>query len=578
MELYDYLLPAPQEVRALEVEDLGIQTFGGMKIDHTLAKQEYILKIKSTKVDITAGSKTGEFYAKQTLNQLIKLYRDNDLNGSQKIPPLFIHDLPDIETRGYYYDVTRGKVPKLKTLKLLADRLAHYKVNQLQLYVEHTFAFEGFEEMWQDASPLTAKEITELDNYCRKKHIELVPSLSTFGHLYHLLRTEKYKHLCELPNTENVPFNWPDRMLHHTIDVSNPESIEVIKNMLDQYIPLFKSDKFNICGDETFDLGRGRNEELAQKVGKGRLYVDFLKKIISHVQSHDKKVQFWGDILLEHPEYIDEIPKDALVLNWDYAPEPDEERVRKISESGLKQYLCPGVWGWNSFVNDIQMGYDNISKMAKYSQKYKVEGFLNTDWGDFGNVNSLSTSIPGMIMGAAFSWNAVKIPDYQQTCKIISRLEYGDLSGELVEKMAEFCRYEGELYNVWVNLAHYDYQRIIGEKHMWHNGQLFEKSAEEMANEAKRVSKNIDGFLTLMENAKRINPDDVSEIEVAVRGYALMWKLLAKNIEGETLNKKTPDRELQLEKQVWIKNFSRVWRVRNKKSELNRIIDLIKRL
>ena len=32
--------------------------------------------------------------------------------------------------------------------------------------------------------PLTAQEIMELDDYCAARHIELVPSLSTFGHMY----------------------------------------------------------------------------------------------------------------------------------------------------------------------------------------------------------------------------------------------------------------------------------------------------------------------------------------------------------------------------------------------------------
>ena len=45
----------------------------------------------------------------------------------------------------------------------LIRALGQLRVNQLQLYVEHTFAFAGHEEAWQEASPLTPAEIRALD-------------------------------------------------------------------------------------------------------------------------------------------------------------------------------------------------------------------------------------------------------------------------------------------------------------------------------------------------------------------------------------------------------------------------------
>ena len=34
-------------------------------------------------------------------------------------------------------------------------RLAEWKINQVFLYTEHTFAYEGHETVWKDADPLT---------------------------------------------------------------------------------------------------------------------------------------------------------------------------------------------------------------------------------------------------------------------------------------------------------------------------------------------------------------------------------------------------------------------------------------
>ena len=57
-------------------------------------------------------------------------------------------------------------------------------MNQLQLYVEHTYLFRNISELWRDETPLTAEEILKLDAYCQERHIDLVPSLASFGHLY----------------------------------------------------------------------------------------------------------------------------------------------------------------------------------------------------------------------------------------------------------------------------------------------------------------------------------------------------------------------------------------------------------
>jgi hypothetical protein len=71
--------------------------------------------------------------------------------------------------------------------------------------------------------------------------------------------------------------------------------------MLEEFIPLFTSDKFNICCDETFDLGRGKSKELKEQLGTGKLYVDFLNSIIKVVKNYNKTVMFWGDIILSIP-------------------------------------------------------------------------------------------------------------------------------------------------------------------------------------------------------------------------------------------------------------------------------------
>jgi len=177
----------------------------------------------------------------------------------------------------------------VEPVEKLIDILAYYKLNSLQLYIEHAFDFNEYRCFLEPQGYLTAEEILELDDYCYENFIDFIPSLSTFGHLYRLLETKEYKHLCELDEFTPDPNLWLNRMLHHTIDASNPESFELISSLIDQYIPLFRSKYFNICCDETFDLCNGRNKGK----DKGALYLEFTTKLITHVSSRGKTVMMW---------------------------------------------------------------------------------------------------------------------------------------------------------------------------------------------------------------------------------------------------------------------------------------------
>ena len=131
--------------------------------------QGYKMTIEKSGVTINGDGLPGLFYGIQTLRQMVAEY-------GAELPCCTISDAPDFPVRGFYHDTTRGKVPKLETLFELADKMAYYKLNHLELYVEHTFAFAELSDVWAGSDPLTAEEILRLDDYCKKRHIDLVPS------------------------------------------------------------------------------------------------------------------------------------------------------------------------------------------------------------------------------------------------------------------------------------------------------------------------------------------------------------------------------------------------------------------
>lgn len=367
----------------------------------------------------------------QTMRQLISQY------GSV-IPCLHIEDAPAYAMRSYSLDVTRGRVPTMAWLKSWVDRLCLYKYNQLQLYVEHSMMVDSLSESWRGTSPLTSADFVELDSYCSKRGIELVPSISTFGHHYMTLRTRGFRDLGEFPEQAERPYSFIERQEHHTINVNHPDAFALSRKLIDSYLDLVSSPHFNIGGDETFDLGKGRSRDGAGEQDPAHMYADYVQRLCQYVQSQGHEAMLWGDIAVEMPEILSLLPQDVIVLNWLYAPDITEDKVRLVADSGVRQYVCAAVHCWNSLLPHLDRAWRNISRLARYGLTYHAEGFMVTDWGDYGHVNDPRMSIPAMIYGSQESWKpgAISVEDLDSR---ISILEYGDASGRFVEDMKLAC-------------------------------------------------------------------------------------------------------------------------------------------
>ncbi|OZG63219.1 glycosyl hydrolase [Bifidobacterium hapali] len=358
----------------------------------------YRLTIAPTGITVTATTAAGLRDGVQTLRQIIR-------QCVPALPQLTIDDQPTYATRGYYLDATRGRVPTLDWLKRWADKLCLYKYNQLQLYIEHTFAFDNMSETWRGASPLKPADIIAFDDYCDKRGIELVPSVSTFGHHYMALRTHELRHLGEFPEQADRTYSFIERMEHHTLNITEPDALALSFKLIDDYLELFHTRKFNICGDETFDLGKGRSKPEADRRGVAAMYADYVTRLCRHLSEQGREPLFWGDIAVEMPEILGMLPKGVMLLNWLYTPQITDEKVRLVDDSGAQQYVCPAVWCWNALLPRIDWAWENIARLARYGAQYGAAGFLVTDWGDFGHVNDPRMAIPGMIYGAQCAWD-----------------------------------------------------------------------------------------------------------------------------------------------------------------------------
>ncbi|HMJ14296.1 MAG TPA: family 20 glycosylhydrolase [Polyangiaceae bacterium] len=388
----------------MRVEPLGF----GAALAESLANQAYAAIVMNGSATLSAISAIGLAYALSTLTQLIELSSGG--RGALELPCVSIEDSPDFPVRGVMLDISRDKVPTLATLQALVDRLAHWKVNQLQLYMEHTFAYAGHEDVWRNASPLTPEEVRSFDTYCAARQVELVPNQNSFGHMHRWLVHEPYRKLAECPDGFEHP--WSGKGEPYGLSATDPATLGFLESLYDELLPNFRSRLFNVGLDEPLDLGRGRSKSACEARGAGRVYVDFLKAVHARVKSRGRTMAFWADTITSSPELMTEVPKDAIALEWGYeASHPFAEHLAALRGAGLTCYVCPGTSSWNSFAGRTHNAVENIAKAAREGKAAGATGLLIADWGDHGHLQPLSVSYVGFVLGAAFGWN---VADAQQ--------------------------------------------------------------------------------------------------------------------------------------------------------------------
>jgi hypothetical protein len=290
------------------------------------------------------------------------------------------------------------------------------------LYVEHTFRFRRHPEIGADASPLTAQEIRDLDAYAAARHVQLVPSLQSLGHMDHVLELPRYQHLAETPR------RW-------TLSPAEPESYALLRDLYDEYLPNFRSRLFNANCDESFDLGLGKSRERSEQLGPGGVFLEHVRRIRQLAAEHGKRTMIWADMVHAHPQRMGEIPRDVVLLDWWYEAECDYDRVARLAAEGLEFWVCPGTSSWNCLFPRIENAERNVEGWAGAARRHGAGGLLVTDWGDFGHYNLQGLSWFGYAWAAEQAWGGRA--DRRVFDRAFSARVFGDASGEVARLYRE---------------------------------------------------------------------------------------------------------------------------------------------
>ena len=405
MELFDetYTFPMKDQYADLTAFFHSVQAgLPGIRVATVplLKKEEYRLTVDESGILLETSCDEGLFRAVTSLWQLLR--RDGG-----RLRHMRISDKPALPRRGYMLDISRGKKPRVDTIKGMIDFLAALKYNEFQLYMEgDCFIYAAYPEETADYDCLTPDDIRELDRYCRERFIDLVPNQNSFGHMYTWLRKPAFHHLGLFETEDEVP---------STLNPLLPESFEFVSNLYASLLPCFTSEYVNIGLDEAYGLGRYQIEDYCREKGKDVVFMEWLNKLNDHIRdTYGKKVMFWADMIYNYPQSYFMVPKDAIALEWGYELIQSQRMTAHCiayRDAGVRYYVCPSVNTHGALSGRMDVTTFNIRTCAELAVEYGAEGLLLTDWGDGGHPQYWLWSMNPIALAGQYAWNPGKQQD-----------------------------------------------------------------------------------------------------------------------------------------------------------------------
>ena len=323
----------------------------------------------------------------------------------------------DFEVKGFHIDL-RAEVMTMPALKAFATKLHGIGVNTILMEYEATFPYEKHFTI-SSKYAYTRDEIRDFVRHCTALGIDVIPLQQTFGHTDYILRHPRYASLAESKNdvTQVCP-------------LKTEKCIELFDELFTDMMSMHTSRYFHIGGDETRLLGVcPKCAAKVAKEGKSKLFVDYMKEICKLVISHGKIPIMWADVILEHPEYIGELPKETIFVDWNYGWSNRKfGDAEALVRQGVTFWGAPAIRSHpdNMHITTWEKHFDNQKVFIPYCREQKYKGVVMTSWstsGIFSTIWELDYEVIDMVpMRYVYPMNGFNLSIYMYG-KALSQIE-----------------------------------------------------------------------------------------------------------------------------------------------------------
>ncbi|PZR58348.1 MAG: hypothetical protein DLM50_04350 [Candidatus Meridianibacter frigidus] len=360
--------------------------------------ESYALRVSGAAVSIKSADTDGGFDAAMTLAQLAQRGP-----AGWYLPCVSITDAPALRWRILSDDVSRGPLPTMRYFKERIRTIAAFKMNGYSPYMEHVFAGPR-EPLPAPADGITPSQLAELSDYAWRFHVAFIPEQQTFAHMHNTLRFETYAPAAELPHG-------------YLMSPVNPITYRYLERILrDEYNAIAASNHappfFHIGADEPSDLGRGQTQAAVAQAGDAAVYAAHVNRVAQIVRVRGTRVMLWDDAIQRHPDVLDHIPRDSVIVNWHYGSQQTYVPfIRTMAARGFDQMVAPGALNWNEIFPDVRAALPNEQRFITEGKDAHVLGLFQTVWHDDGESLYEATWYP-VLFAAANAWQSIAIaPD-----------------------------------------------------------------------------------------------------------------------------------------------------------------------
>lgn len=304
---------------------------------------------------------------------------------------------------GWMYDIAREQAPREAWLHGVLRRSLGAGYGAVGLYLEHRFAYRS--APWVvGAGSMTPDTVQRLSRAPELSGLRVIPFLNTLGHMEGFLRSEAGRRMAESPGEGSAQ-----------ICPGRAECVEFAWGLVFDAMAAFDDEWIHLGGDETRELGAcARCAERVRAVGAAGLYGEYFGRLCRRVLQRGRRPCLWGDMLVQYPDALAELPGETVIFDWRYDGSP-AETTRMFRARGFDVVCCPALRTYDAGWCFLAETWRVIDAHATAATQLDALGVLVCAWEFFG-FSSLGSVLPlifaaGRRLARGEDWTAALVAE-----------------------------------------------------------------------------------------------------------------------------------------------------------------------